>query len=135
MKKFSTLYNSIVIALLLSFLSFKNTWLEMRVNIGWLIPLYTIILYIIFYIISKRSKKVVILKYKVLTIGNLIGCSIISAVILGIESIKIVPAAIIREGLMIRHVSLNTINVILVVFLIIGLLIILMQKKDDKKAI
>nr|AGS53096.1 hypothetical protein [uncultured bacterium contig00036] len=120
-------YNSVVIALLLAFISFRSFWLEMRVNIGMLIPVYAAIVFVIFFFVSKNMRNFGG-RYKMFTAINLLVSGIASTLILGAQSMGVVPAAIIREGLKITHTKILYINIALGMFLACGLLIILMQK-------
>lgn len=124
---FYMLYNSIVIALLLAFISFRSVWLEMRVNVGLLVPIYTAAIFLIF-MFALRKKRGFSGKYKVFTVVNLLVTGIASTLVLGIQSMGVVPAAIIREGLKMAHTKFSYINIALCVFLAAGLLIILVQR-------
>ena len=121
-------YNSIVTALLLAIISFKSVWLEMRVNIGLLIPIYAAIVCIVLCIIH-RNRNHLNRKHKLVTIVNLLISGAVSVLILGISSIKVVPAAIIREGLHLVHAKFLYVNLALCAFLTAGLIIILVQKE------
>ncbi len=130
-KKFFIFYNSVILAFVLSFIGFKNVWLEMRVNIGMLVPIFTLILCVLFYLFSK-NKNIITNKNKVMTLFNLLFCSVSSFLILGGKSLKVVPASIIREGFGITHVKFAYINNALIVLLVIGLIIIMIKKVDSK---
>ena len=124
------LYNSIVLALLLACLSFNNVWLEMRINIGWLIPPYVLILCFGFGLVLRKSPGIN-RNHKWFTLINILVSSAVSALILGIDSVKVVPAAIIREGLNLNTLSFGSLNIALGIFLMLGLIIILVQKVDQ----
>ena len=48
MKFFTVLYNTLFWSLLASFIMFKNTWIEMRINIGTVLFILWILFFIIF---------------------------------------------------------------------------------------
>jgi len=131
-KTFYVLYNSVVIALFCACLSFKNVWLEMRVNIGLLVPVYAAVVFAALWFALKGHARIGG-RHKLLAVGNLLAAGTASLVILGFESIKVVPAAIIREGLNIVHVKFLYINLALCAFLVVGLIIILVQRVDHEK--
>ncbi len=130
-KKFLIFYNSIILAFVFSFIGFKNVWLEMRMNIGILVPIFTIVLCLLFYVLSK-NKSAITNRNKIMTLFNLLVCFVASLFILGGKSLMAVPASIIREGLGITHIKFATINYAVVLLLAIGLIIIMTKKVDSK---
>ncbi|KMT22513.1 hypothetical protein [Clostridium cylindrosporum] len=130
MKYFNILYNSFLWSLVIALTSFKSEWLEMRMNIGLLLFGVWIALFIILSLIS--IKKTLNMSF-IFSIINLIVCLGYLAVLYGIERLSIVPASIIREGLNMTSVSFNTINTVLIVFLLVGLVIIFFTSASNKK--
>ena len=119
MKFFTVLYNSFLLSLLIAFIMFKNVWLEMRINVGTALFILWILFFIIFY-------KIFFIKNTVIfSIINLIVSIIISLIILKPSGLITVPSSIIREGLRLTSVlSLNFINIVLIIFVIGGIFLI-----------
>jgi len=130
-KIFYVFYLSLLIGFLLAIISFQSFWLEMRVNIGLLIPVYTAVFYAAFYSVMKRVEHING-KHKLFAFGSLLASSAASLMLLGPERIKVVPAAIVREGLNLVHVKYSYINLAICVFLLAGLIIILTQRVDHE---
>ncbi|KRQ87458.1 hypothetical protein ABG79_00796 [Caloramator mitchellensis] len=122
---FKLLYNTFIWGLLGAIIAFQNTWLEMRVNIAIFIPVIMIIFTLIFVFL----KKVNYLDYK-FSITNLLICSILAVLVLGIKRIRIVPASIIREGLGIPSLSFDAVNLSLILILSLILSIICYFEKN-----
>ena len=132
MKYFVVLYNTFLWAMLISFIMFKNVWLEMRVNIGLCFFIIWALLFIIFTIIS--YKKNIFRKYSIFSLINLILCFVITLIILSPSSIAYTPSSIIRDGLYARKLlKLNTINIGLSVFMISGILIMFLSSLIKNK--
>ena len=124
MKFFTVLYNTLFWSLLVSFIMFKNTWIEMRINIGTVMFILWILFFIIFYKIY-FIKNVIIF-----SIINLIISIIISLIILKPKGLIYIPSSIIREGLHLTGIlNLNAINMVLIIFIISGILLIYIFKK------
>lgn len=119
MKTFTVLYNSFLWSLLIAFIMFKNVWLEMRINVGTVLLILWILFFIIFYKIYFIKN---IIKFSII---NLIISIIISLIILKPNGLITVPSSIIREGLHLTSaLSLNSINIVLIIFIIGGILLI-----------
>ena len=104
MKFFTVLYNTLFWSLLVSFIMFKNTWIEMRINIGTVL----FILWILFFIIF----------------------AILSLIILKPKELIYIPSSIIREGLHLTGIlNLNVVNTVLIIFIISGILLIYIFRK------
>lgn len=124
MKFFTVLYNTLFWSLLVSFIMFKNTWIEMRINIGTVLFILWILFFIIFYKIY-FIKNVIIF-----SIINLIISIIISLIILKPKGLIYIPSSIIREGLHLTGIlNLNAINMVLIIFIISGILLIYIFRK------
>ena len=127
MEYFIIIYNSFIWGMLFSILAFQNKWLEMRINMGIIIPVVMILSLGIFTILRiKISKRwtYIINKGTLFSTVNTVVSVIIMILVLGIERIKIVPAAIIREGLNITRVHFSTINIFILATVIISLFMI-----------
>lgn len=127
MKFFTVLYNTLFWSLLVSFIMFKNTWLEMRINVGTVLFILWILFFIIFYKIY-FIKNVIIF-----SIINLIISIIISLIILKPKGLIYIPSSIIREGLHLTGIlNLNVVNAVLIIFIISGILLIYIFRKLNR---
>lgn len=124
MKFFTVLYNTLFWSLLVSFIMFKNTWIEMRINIGTVLFILWILFFIIFYKLYFIKN---IFKFSII---NLIIFAILSLIILKPKGLIYIPSSIIREGLHLTGIlNLNVINAVLIIFIISGILLIYIFKK------
>ena len=124
MKFFTVLYNTLFWSLLVSFIMFKNTWIEMRINIGTVLFILWILFFIIFYKLYFIKN---IFKFSII---NFIIFAILSLTILKPKGLIYIPSSIIREGLHLTGIlNLNTINTVLIIFIISGILLIYIFKK------
>ena len=121
MKLFKIVYNSFLWAMTIAILCFKNEWLQMRVNTGYifggLLILSTMVVLFVF-----RKQEVVF--NSLFTAGNLIICSVIGLLMYGGERMKVVPAALVREGIHQTKITFSKINLILCIITAAGILII-----------
>lgn len=124
MKFFTVLYNTLFWSLLVSFIMFKNTWIEMRINIGTVLFILWILFFIIFYKLYFIKN---IFKFSII---NFIIFAILSLIILKPKGLIYIPSSIIREGLHLTGIlNLNVINAVLIIFIISGILLIYIFKK------
>lgn len=124
MKFFTVLYNTLFWSLLVSFIMFKNTWIEMRINIGTVLFILWILFFIIFYKLYFIKN---IFKFSII---NLIIFAILSLIILKPKGLIYIPSSIIREGLHLTGIlNLNVVNTVLSIFIISGILLIYIFKK------
>ena len=124
MKFFTVLYNTLFWSLLVSFIMFKNTWIEMRINIGTVLFILWILFFIIFYKLYFIKN---IFKFSII---NLIIFAILSLIILKPKGLISIPSSIIREGLHLTGIlNLNVVNAVLIIFIISGILLIYIFKK------
>lgn len=124
MKFFTVLYNTLFWSLLVSFIMFKNTWIEMRINIGTVLFILWILFFIIFYKLYFIKN---IFKFSII---NFIIFAILSLIILKPKGLIYIPSSIIREGLHLTGIlNLNAINMVLIIFIISGILLIYIFKK------
>lgn len=124
MKFFTVLYNTLFWSLLVSFIMFKNTWIEMRINIGTVLFILWILFFIIFYKLYFIKN---IFKFSII---NLIIFAILSLIILKPKELIYIPSSIIREGLHLTGIlNLNVVNTVLIIFIISGILLIYIFRK------
>ena len=121
------LYNSVTLSMLISVCLFLNEWLEMRVNIGWVFFGLSGLLFLLQTVINPLGKFCATFKASALSL--VISCSGIF-LLLDSDSVKIIPASIIREGLMINRVPFAAINAAMIAFAVIGLLLILLRREN-----
>ncbi len=120
------LYNSVTLSMLISVCLFLNEWLEMRVNIGWVFFALSGLLFLLQTVIKPLGKFCATFKASALSL--VISCSGIF-LLLDSESVKIIPASIIREGLMINRVPFATINTAMIAIAVIGLILIYVARE------
>ncbi|ADG70744.1 hypothetical protein [Brachyspira murdochii] len=131
MKYFIILYNTFLWAMIIAFIMFKNVWLEMRVNVGLCFFIVWALFFIIFLFAS--SKKNIFKNFKIFSSINLILFLVITLIILSPKGAAYIPASIIRDGLhAAKLLNLNSINIILLVFILGGLILICSKKSIDK---
>lgn len=124
MKFFTVLYNTLFWSLLVSFIMFKNTWIEMRINIGTVLFILWILFFIIFYKLYFIKN---IFKFSII---NLIIFAILSLIIFKPKGLIYIPSSIIREGLHLTGIlNLNVVNAVLIIFIISGILLIYIFRK------
>lgn len=110
-------YNSFLLALTIATLCFKNDWLQMRVNTGYIFGGLFFAFLLLFYVLIKKEKLSLGCKF---TILNLSICTLIGMIIYGFSRMQIVPATIIREGLHLTRIPFSTINFIFLIIVLIG---------------
>lgn len=130
MKTIKITYNSFLLSLTIATLCFSNTWLQMRVNTGYIFIALLFVLIGIFYWIDKKKSCIPNVKF---TIINLIACTIIGLVVYGWKRMQVVSASLIREGIHQRSLSFSVINRILLVIVVIGLGFILWDDCKKRK--
>lgn len=121
MKLFKIVYNSFLWAMTIAILCFKNEWLQMRVNTGYIFGgLLILSTMVVLFVFRKRED----VFNSLFTAGNLIICSVIGLLMYGGERMKVVPAALVREGIHQTRIPFSKINLILCIITVAGILII-----------
>lgn len=121
MKLFKIVYNSFLWAMTIAILCFKNEWLQMRVNTGYIFGgLLILSTMVVLFVFRKRED----VFHSLFTAGNLIICSVIGLLMYGGERMKVVPAALVREGIHQTRIPFSKINLILCIITVAGILII-----------
>jgi hypothetical protein len=126
MRYFALIYNGFIWGLLTAVIAFNNQWLEMRINIGYIIPVVMSIVMIA----GLTFKKPVIMAAR-FTLLNLVSCFLISYLILGSKRLTVVPAAIIREAIQKTDITFPAINMALISCLMLGLIAILIWRPKN----
>ena len=130
MKHINIIYNSFLWAMVIAITSFKSEWLEMRVNIGYIFFGAFLVITLILSLISRRKQ----LKLNgVFTILNLFLCTGYALILYNFQRLKVVPASIIREGIHKNKIPFSTINFILLVIIVLGLVMIIISKISKQK--
>lgn len=107
---FACLYNSLMWSMFISVCLFLDTWLEMRVNLGLVFFGLTLLLFLFQMFITPMRKFCA--TFEASTFSFVFACAGLWLV-LGCERLKIIPASIIREGIMQTGLSFQTVNVAL----------------------
>ena len=121
MRLFKIVYNSFLWAMTIAILCFKNEWLQMRVNTGYIFGGLLILLTMVVLFVFRKWEDVF---NSLFTAGNLIVCSVIGLIMYGGERMKVVPAALVREGIHQTRIPFSKINLILCIITAAGILII-----------
>ncbi|MCB8816673.1 hypothetical protein [Desulfosporosinus shakirovi] len=128
MRLFALIYNTFVWGLLTAIIAFNNQWLEMRINIGYIIPviMFILITAVLIY------KKPVIMTVR-FTLLNLMSCFLLVYFIIGSKRLTVVPAAIIREAINKTDITFPAINMFLILCLGLGLIVIWLWKPKSSQ--
>ena len=126
---FSCLYNSVMWSMLISVCLFQNTWLEMRVNLGWIFFGLTVLLSLLQ--IFVKSIRKICGTFTASTLSLIVSCLGLW-LILGTERLKIIPASIIREGIMQNRLSFSTINTVLIAIAVIGWILTFILRENER---
>ena len=122
-------YNTSLWAMTISMLLGKWAWLGMRMNLGWVFYGGWILFAVILILIRKFS-----CGWK-FTCINVAVFTVLNFVIFGYDKLKILPAARLREGIMMPTLKLSAVNSVMIAFLVIGFaLVLFFGLKDKKKA-
>ena len=121
MKLFKIVYNSFLWAMTMAILCFKNEWLQMRVNTGYIFGGLLILSTVAVWFVFRKRENVF---NSLFTAGNLVVCSAKGLVLYGSERKKVVPAALVREGIHQTRIPFSQINLILCIITVAGMFII-----------
>ena len=124
------IYNTSLWAMTISMLLGMWAWLAMRMNLGWVFYGGWVVFAIVLILIRKLA-----CGWK-FTCVNVAVCAIVNFVVFGFDKLKILPAARLREGIMMPTLKLSAVNTVMVAFLVIGfaLVLFLNLRADKKKA-
>lgn len=117
MKWFKVIYNCSLVSFLLAILCFSNEWLQMRVNTGMIFFASWLFLSFVVGFLTWRKQLQV---QRRVTLVIVIGCVLISWLVLGSDSLTVVPAALLREGLHQPMLPFSVINLSLLSWLVLG---------------
>ncbi|MFD1671899.1 hypothetical protein ACFQ5M_07325 [Agrilactobacillus yilanensis] len=128
MKYLTLIYNSFIWALLLATLCFNSTWLQMRMNIGYIFFGSFILLSLITSLIFRKRCRPFKIWQLVLSPALAV---IIGIVVVGAQRLTIIPATFIREGLHLTTLDFGLINLVLILIMGFGLAGILWKNHTD----
>jgi hypothetical protein len=117
-KYFKILYNSFLWSMALALTCFRNEWLEMRVNIGYLLFGIWLILFAAGCVLFR--KQAALRRGFRFSSVNLLICALYGFLLYGAGRMAVVPAAIVREGLHVTGISFTMVNTVLAVLLAAG---------------
>ena len=120
------IYNALLWSMLITVMLSQNEWLDMRINTGIIFFATALVLTLLFVLTKKFNTFKMSLLSLVITSSGLL-------YILGLEGLLIIPASIIREGLMQHNLSFNVINIALAVAVITGFVIILLTSRHESQ--
>jgi hypothetical protein len=127
MRFFILTYNGLIWGLLAAVMVTRNLWLDMRINVGLIIPLVILITIIVGFIAKNKLGTA-----SGFTLVNLISCFILTYLVLGTIRLAVVPASIIRETIKMTGLSFSVINWFLIIVLALGLMIIWVGERKSK---
>ena len=123
------IYNTSLWGMTISMLLGMWAWLGMRINMGWIFYGTWLVLFLVFIFIRKLA-----CGWK-FTCVNLAVCTAFNLVVFGMDKLMILPAARVREGIMMYTLNLDLVNIFIVAFLAIGFgLVLFLNLRADKKA-
>lgn len=127
MRVFTLIYNSFIWGLLAAVLATRSLWLDMRINVGLIIPAIVLISVIVGLI--TKNKLIMTFRF---TLVNLVSCAVLTFLALGTKRLAVVPASILRESIHSTSASFSIINWVLLICLASGLIVIWLLKPGSK---
>lgn len=132
MKWFKVFYNCSMWAMVIAISCFYNTWIQMRINTGYIFYSSWLAFTILICIIVKKWEPGVFF-----TVMNVILSTVYGYVLYGWKRLQIVPASLLREGIHQPAMKFATINKVIFTFIIAGMLIIvlgnLLKKRQQER--
>lgn len=121
MKYLKIIYNSFLWAMTAATLCFKNEWLQMRVNTGFIFFGLFAVLSVVFCMIFRKKE----VRFNWLfTLCNLVVCTLVGLLAYGFDRMKVVPAALLREGIHQTRIPFAQINTVLLGCTLAGAIVI-----------
>ena len=108
---------------------FRITWLEMRINLGWVFFGLTALLFMLQSVIKPLRR--ICGTFAASTLSLVTSCLGLW-LMLGCEGLKIIPASIIREGLMMNRISFSAINTAMIATAVIGWVLTFMLRENER---
>ncbi len=122
------IYNSFLYALTVAILCFKWEWLQMRVNTGLIFFGLWLVLSVLLSVIAVKKN---LTFGKKTTLISLAVYVVVGLVFYGFSRLQVVPAALIREGLNMTSIPFRTINIVLLIIMIAGVLAAFVKDKKQ----
>ena len=123
MRLFTLIYNSLIWGLLVAVMATNSLWLDMRIQVGLIIP-SVMFISVMLGLITKNK----LIGTAGFTSVNLSLCFILTFLVLGTQRLAVLPASIIRETLTMTSLSFSVINWGLISSLTLGLIVIWTSK-------
>ena len=117
---FCCFYNAALWGLFLSVLLYQNTWLEMRINMGWVLFGLALLLFALQAGVGPLRRACG--TWRGATASLVAACGGCWA-LLGTERLLVIPASIVREGLMLPRLPFGTVNAALCLLILGGWLL------------
>ena len=119
---FVRLYNAALWGMFLAVLLSRNTWLEMRVNLGWGFFALALLLLALQSRLNVPARPAACIKSATFRSATFSLAAAVAGcwLLLGSGGITIIPAALLREGLGMPGLSLRSLNFAIAAFLAVG---------------
>lgn len=131
MSIFYSLFNSFIYAMFISVFLFKCMWLQMRVNVGFIFLVLFAILFLLFLFVIGRKKSS--LGKFLFSILSMIIMGVVLYLTIGIERLKVIPAAIIRTGIRNTSLPFDIINRGILIYIAVLVILMLINVDFSKK--
>ncbi|HAX52911.1 hypothetical protein [Muricomes intestini] len=128
MRWFKAFYNGSLWAMAIALTCFHNTWIQMRINTGYIFYGSWLVLTILCYIATKKRETGILF-----SITSMILCIAYSYALYGWKRLQIVPASLLREGIHQPTIKFAIINKVIIAFMIIGIIIIILENIREKR--
>lgn len=129
MRVFTGIYNCLLWSLLIATFCFNDSWLQMRVNIGYVFVACWIVLTLVFLFVTRHTNR----WHRLQTVINVVVCFLLALVIEGTSNLAVIPASFIREGLHTEATPFSTVDLILGIVLVAGLVVCLFDSAKRHK--
>ncbi|MBQ9404169.1 MAG: hypothetical protein IJU15_04220 [Synergistaceae bacterium] len=123
------LYNALLWSMLITVANLQNEWFDMRVNTGGIFFAVAFVLALLFSMIKPLRKK--LNSFAMCFFSLVITCAGL-CYLLGVEGLPVIPASVIREGLMQNHLDFHVINIALIAAALGGLILTLFTTKYER---
>lgn len=123
------IYNALLWGMLITVATLQNEWLDMRINTGGVFFAAAFVLALLFSMIKPFRRK--FNSFAMCFFSLVITCAGLFY-LLGLDGLPVIPASIVREGLMQGNLSLHVINVALLCVALGGLILTLFTTKYER---
>ena len=123
-------YNAALWGMFLSILLFRDPWLEMRVNMGWVFFALVLVLFALQWLIRPLRR---LCANRTAATFSLIVVTTTCWLMLDAEQLEVIPASILREGLMMPRLSFRLLNFAMDTFVtLVWLLIEIVYRRRER---